>query len=68
MAITKEFAPEQAVIWTHEVGGWGWKVETPAIIVKVTAKRVIIEVKTKLGDTVRRTVKPESLSVVEKTE
>ncbi len=58
-----DFQPGQQVIWTHERGGWGWVFRTPATVVKVTSKRIVIDAELKDGSTVRRTVKPEKLAV-----
>lgn len=55
------YQPGQRVIWTHEVGGWGWVYRTPATVVKVTARRVQIDAELKNGGTVRRSVTPEKL-------
>ena len=50
------------VLWEHTVGGWQWVVRTPATVVKVTVKRVVIEVVKTDGKVVQRTVKPEKLT------
>jgi len=57
-----DLSPGMAVSWIHEPhGGYGFAVPVDAVVVKVCAQRVCIEVPLRDGRRVTRVVRPESL-------
>jgi hypothetical protein len=58
----RAFTPGQEVIWRHVCrGGYGYVVQLPAKVVRVTAARVVIDVTYLNGNAGRHKVRPESL-------
>jgi hypothetical protein len=54
--------PGDRVIWAREArGGYGYVERIPAEVVAVTPSRIRIRAQRKSGETVERTVRPESL-------
>jgi hypothetical protein len=60
-----EIKPGQHVLYTYrQLGGHSWQHTIPAVVVKVTARRVIVDVPTVAGTLHRMTVRPESLEPI----
>jgi hypothetical protein len=56
------FTIGQAVTWLHEPrGGYGYTIPIDGVVVKVTDKRVQIEVRKMNGERVKRWVTPDRL-------
>lgn len=59
----RDFAPGDAVTWTHVPrGGWGYVWRVPARVVSVGRKRVTIDAALRRGGTKRVSVTPGSLA------
>lgn len=56
------FHPGDKVSWFYtQRGGWNFQWHVPATVVKVTAKRIIIDAELAKGGVKRVTVKPENV-------
>jgi hypothetical protein len=64
-AMAPLWKPGQQVIWIRTGGGQGYAERVPATVVRVTLRRVEIEVRTLAGQVVRHRVTPEHLQAAD---